>query len=90
MTVVYPEQLLTNFEDKLNKEFPLGLVPRTELPRLTGGILNAKTVRNKDWKGEGIDDPVKVGGKTCYMINNIIDYLRWQIRTREQQEQLKD
>ena len=74
-----------NFEEireKLKERFPFGLIPRTKLAELTGGILNPRTLANEDCRGIGIADPITIKGKICYKIDNILDYLNQQTQKK--------
>ena len=59
----------------LNNKYPIGYIPRQEIREATGGILIPKTMSNRDTEDEGISGAVKISGKICYPIDNVINYL---------------
>lgn len=62
-------------EQQLSELFPIGLIPRSEIERATGGILCARTMSNADSRKDGIGTKVYVGKKICYPINDVIEYI---------------
>lgn len=60
--------------------YPLGLVPRADIGRATGGILSARTMSNLDTRGEGIEIKLNVGKKRCYTVDSIIDFVAAKVR----------
>jgi hypothetical protein len=59
----------------LADKWPSPYVSRSEVPRLTGGIINAKTLANCDSNGIGIADRIRVGRKIVYRVDALIAWL---------------
>jgi hypothetical protein len=68
----------------LQKNFPCGLVPRTDIGRNTGGILHPRTLANLDSLGVGIENPVKIGRKVFYPVDAVLAYIESKILTLSQ------
>lgn len=53
------------------------ILTRTEIERITGGAIKAKTLANIDSIGEGcIPDRLIIGRRVCYPTTSFIDWLR--------------
>jgi len=74
--------LIQQITTKLNQAFPLGMIPRKELGKATGGLLNPRTQANSDCNGQGIEDPVMVGRQVCYRVERVVEYLEGKISTK--------
>ena len=61
----------------LMTQFPFGYVPRSKIDVATGGILHPKTMANRDTdrNQKYIGGIVKIGGKICYPIERIIEFI---------------
>lgn len=72
------EQIL----DSISQTAP-PLLTRTEIQRITGGAVNAKTLANLDSlnDGSGIPDRIRVGSRIAYPTSAVIAWLRNQIKT---------
>ena len=64
---------------RLFEMYPIGLVPRTDISRATGGILSPRTMSNLDTRGEGIERKINVGKKRCYPVEDVIEYVAGKI-----------
>lgn len=64
---------------RLNNLYPLGIVPRSDIGRATGGILSSKTMSNMDARGEGIKTKLNVGRKRCYPVDDVVDYVATRV-----------
>ena len=67
-------QKFNALRENLEKQYPFGL-PRTELQKATGGLLNHRTIANLDSKGIGIPGRYLIGKKVCYPISGVLEYL---------------
>lgn len=80
----------TPFElaEELLKTLPLGIVARSELGRLTGGLLNPKTMANWDSQGRGPKRKI-IGprGKVAYYTEDLIELLKAQCRIENKMPQ---
>lgn len=67
-----------NVRMELIKRFPMGYVPRSKIEDATGGILHPKTMANRDTDKtkKSIVGSVKIGGKVCYPIEEIINFIK--------------
>jgi len=78
--------LIQQIRTKLNQAYPLGLIPRRELGKATGGLLNPRTEANKDCLGQGIKDPVLVGRQICYKTERVVEYFEGKISNKISKE----
>lgn len=61
---------------KLNFNFPRPCVKRNDLGKLTGGLLNPKTIRNLDSQGVGIKGKFLIGPRiVAYPTDSVIDFI---------------
>lgn len=74
--------ILEAFEIELKKKFPCG-VPLIKIEEATGGILTSRTMTNKDCLKCGIPGRFKLGRRTIYPVNGVIQYLREKMSTGE-------
>ena len=58
------------------------IFPRTEVGRLTGGIIQPGTMRNRDSRGDGIglEGRFLVGRKICYSREAFLNWLEARIK----------
>lgn len=59
----------------LAAKWPSTIVARQELGHFSGGILEPKTIANRDALGIGIPGKMSVGRKVCYPVSSVIAYL---------------
>jgi len=57
-------------------------VTRQELERLTGGLLNARTMANLDCAGKGPSQRIRYGRKIAYERNVIIEWLTTRLEVK--------
>jgi len=67
----------TNSREKLvrqlSKRYPFG-IPRTELKKATGGLLDPRTQANRDFQNKGQEiERVKIGKKIVYSVDAVVD-----------------
>jgi len=70
---------IQEFKNNLSRLFPLG-IPRKKIGEATGGILNPRTMSNRDSAGEGIKGRFKIGGTIVYPVAGVVDFISLQIR----------
>jgi hypothetical protein len=70
---------IEQIESRLYELYPIGLVPRSDIDRATGGILNSRTMSNLDTRGTGIKIKFNVGKKRCYPIEAIVEFIAARI-----------
>ena len=67
--------IMTN-KIELKFNFPRPCVKRNDLGKLTGGLLNPKTIRNLDSQGVGIKGKFLIGPRTvAYPTDAVIDFI---------------
>lgn len=64
-----------DFFRSIEKELP-PVVSRTELARITGGLISAKTLSNEDALQKGPKERVRAGSKVGYSKASAMAYLR--------------
>jgi hypothetical protein len=64
--------------DKLESSWPSPVVARSEVGRFSGGLLNPKTLANRDSLGEGPKERVRVGRKIGYTAHSLAEWMRSQ------------
>ncbi len=62
---------------------PYGFILRPKLKEKTGGLLNGRTMANLDCLGKGIKTSFKVGRRTAYPIEAVVEYLREKVSINE-------
>jgi hypothetical protein len=66
---------------KIFENWPSPVVTRHQLPKITGGILNAKTLSNLDSLGKGIKGKFTFGDRiVAYPVKNVIEFLEEKIQ----------
>ena len=71
---------LIALEKRLNEKYPIG-IPRKEIGRATGGVLNSRTEANNDCSGESIPGRFKIGRQNIYPVPGVIHRLRSKMTT---------
>jgi hypothetical protein len=67
----------TTVFDELLKKWPSSIVSRSELERLTGGVLKGRYMANLEARGDERALPkFRVGKKVFYRLDDIISYLK--------------
>lgn len=59
----------------LKEKWPSSIVARTEVKAFSGGALNPGTMANEDSRGTGPEGAFKVGRKTVYPVDGLIDWM---------------
>lgn len=62
--------------DELKKYCSHGYVTRKELKKLTGGLICGRTMAILDQTGKGIENREKIGKRTIYYIDDVINWLK--------------
>jgi len=75
-------ELIQKIRTMLNQAFPLGLIPRRDLGKATGGLLNPRTLANLDCLGRGIEEPITVGRQVCYRVERVVEFLEGRISNK--------
>jgi len=60
---------------ELAAKWPSAFVARTEIERFTGGLVNVKTLANRDSQGTGPAGRIRCGRKVVYPVQNFIQWL---------------
>ena len=71
----------TDIYEEMKKRWPSNVVVRADVGRFTGGILAPGTTANIDSSGKGIPGAMRVGKKTVYPVDGVIEYLKSKTRT---------
>ncbi len=50
-------------------------IARDRLAEVTGGVINPRTMRNRDCQGTGIRGRFKIGRKVAYPVEEVINWL---------------
>lgn len=66
------------------KRWPSTVVARNQIEKFTGGIYTARTMINKDYKGEGPRGSFHLGRQVVYPVDSLCDWLIAKIAVREQ------
>lgn len=64
-------QIIKSMADR----WPASIVARHEVGRFSGGVLNPRTLANRDSLGTGPAGRFKIGKKTVYPVDSLIEYL---------------
>ena len=51
------------------------IIPRTQVPKLTGGLIAVGTLANLDSAGKGIPGAFRIGRKVCYPVSSVLEFL---------------
>jgi hypothetical protein len=71
--------------DEIFANWPSPFITRNQLPKITGGIINAKTLRNLDCLGKGIKGKFTFGHRTvAYPVKSVIEFLEARVRDKSQ------
>ncbi|WP_136796931.1 hypothetical protein [Desulfosediminicola ganghwensis] len=57
------------------ESWPTTFIARKEVPKFTGGMIAANTLRNRDSQGTGPDGKFQLGKQVGYPVDNLIDWL---------------
>ena len=60
---------------KAGDRWPSSFVPRSQVPKFTGGLIAAGTLANRDSEGSGPPGAFKVGRQVCYPVESLCDWL---------------
>jgi hypothetical protein len=60
---------------ELAAKWPSAFVARTEIEKFTGGLVNVKTLSNRDSQGTGPSGRIRCGRKVVYPVNEFIKWL---------------
>jgi hypothetical protein len=56
-------------------EWPSPIIARKDVPKLTGGMISANTLRNRDSQGTGPEGKFQLGKQVGYPVDRLIDWL---------------
>ena len=59
----------------LQQNWPAKIVVRSEIGKLTGGLINPKTLANEDSQGIGISPRLRLLRRVAYRIEDVAKYL---------------
>lgn len=62
--------------DKMAENWGSTIVTRKDIQKFSGGLYTRKTMANYDSCGLGIKDRFSLGGKVCYPINSLSEWLK--------------
>jgi hypothetical protein len=55
--------------------WPSSFVPRSQIPKFTGGLFAVGTMANMDSEGNGPEDSFRVGRQVCYPVESLCNWL---------------
>nr|WP_320050621.1 hypothetical protein [uncultured Desulfuromonas sp.] len=55
--------------------WPSGLVARRDVGTFSGGLLNAKTLANRDSAGTGPRVRITIGRRVCYPVESLVEWM---------------
>ena len=55
--------------------WPSSFVPRSKVPRFTGGLFAVGTLANKDAEGKGPGGSFRIGRQVCYPVDSLCNWL---------------
>lgn len=68
-----------DFLESLKAELP-PIIARSEVHRLTGGVLNGRSLANLDSLGQGPDGKIYIGKRAAYTREALLDFLAARMR----------
>jgi hypothetical protein len=60
---------------KAAERWPSSFIPRSQVPKFTGGLIAVGTLANNDSAGTGIEGAFRVGRQICYPVDSVCDWL---------------
>ncbi len=60
---------------QIAEEWPSSIIARKDVPKLTGGMISANTLRNRDSQGTGPEGKFQLGKQVGYPVDRLIDWL---------------
>lgn len=63
------------------ERWPSTFVPRTQVPKFTGGLIAVGTLANRDSEGTGPEGSFRVGRQICYPVDALCDWLIERLET---------
>lgn len=66
---------------EIAKRYEGQLITRQMVEQMSGGAFTAKSMVTLDSQGKGISGGFIVGKKTCYPLDNVVDWLISRVRT---------
>lgn len=73
----------------LQECWPAKIVARSQIGKLTGGLISPKTIANDDSLGCGISERFRIGNRIAYTINNVAQYMLDRGLIIEKKEKIK-
>lgn len=70
------EKMKENIFDELKDYCPRGYITRSELKKITGGLICGRTMALLDQSGNGVRERQIIGRKVVYLIDDLIDWLK--------------
>jgi len=67
-----------NIFQKLKENWGSPIVARSQVGRFSGGLLNPRTMANRDSLGTGVPGKITVGRRVAYPINDLIEWMHRQ------------
>lgn len=74
---------MKNIFEELKNRWPSPVVARVSIKEFSGGVLNPKTLANFDCLGTGPKGAFKVGRKTVYPVDSVIEFLKAHTKVPE-------
>jgi len=60
---------------KAGERWPSSFVPRSQVPKFTGGLIAVGTIANADSLGRGPEDSFRIGRQKCYPVDALCNWL---------------
>lgn len=62
--------------DSLKEKWSSTLVARGAVAKFSGGVLNSKTLANRDADGTGPTERIRIGRKIAYPVDALIEWMK--------------
>ncbi len=63
----------------LQQKWPSALVARDQIKTFSGGLISRGHLANLDSQGQGISPKLKIGGKVCYRVEDVVRWLESRV-----------
>jgi len=63
---------------ELKKSWPSPIVARHEVAKFSGGLLNPRTMANRDSLGTGVPGKITVGRRVAYLVDDLVEWMQRQ------------
>lgn len=89
MSEILENEKINELFEKMKEAWNAPFVKRQDIGKFSFGLLQGNTLQTLDSRKKGIKNMLKINGHVCYLVDDVIEFLRSRIEKKEARKNKK-